>query len=170
MVKSDSLTEPILSPQHIDEFDLKDKTSLSKYDEEEQNVLYFNDLFPFNIIQPNDLKSEKDNDDNEIDIIQSLGDIADFEERLERIHDRDTYRVQVIDFQGMPELMRDVLDAQMLMEHHDDKGVVLLDLDSPGAIQFQLGGARRRMSWRQFIVALGLHTEEEMESPGFARY
>ncbi|GJU15998.1 reverse transcriptase domain-containing protein [Tanacetum coccineum] len=70
--KSDLLTEPILSPQHIDKFDLNDETSLSEYDEEEQNVLYFNDLFPFNIIHPDDLKSEKDNDDNEIDIIQSL--------------------------------------------------------------------------------------------------
>ncbi|GKB12305.1 hypothetical protein Tco_0846228 [Tanacetum coccineum] len=37
--KSDLLTEPILSPQHIDEFDLNDETSLSEYDKEEQNVL-----------------------------------------------------------------------------------------------------------------------------------
>ncbi|GKF19427.1 hypothetical protein Tco_0068065 [Tanacetum coccineum] len=72
--KSDLLTEPILSPQHIDEFDLNGETSLSEYDEEEQNILYINDLFPFNIIHPNDLKSEKDNDDNEIDVIQSSGD------------------------------------------------------------------------------------------------
>ncbi|GJU28452.1 hypothetical protein Tco_1167073 [Tanacetum coccineum] len=72
--KSNLLTEPILSPQHIDKFDLNDETSLSEYDEEEQNVLYFNDLFPFNIIHTNDLKSEKDNDDNKIDIKQSLGD------------------------------------------------------------------------------------------------
>ncbi|GJU78424.1 hypothetical protein Tco_1275494 [Tanacetum coccineum] len=72
--KSDLLTEPILSPQHIDEFDLNGETSLSEYDEKEQNVLYINDLFPFNIIHPNDLKSEKDNDDNEIDVIQSSGD------------------------------------------------------------------------------------------------
>ncbi|GKB57020.1 hypothetical protein Tco_0913206 [Tanacetum coccineum] len=71
--KSDLLTESILSPQHIDEFDLNDKTSLSEYDEEEQNILYFNDLFPFNIIHPDDLKSKKDNDDSEIDIIQSSG-------------------------------------------------------------------------------------------------
>ncbi|GJV44415.1 hypothetical protein Tco_1428951 [Tanacetum coccineum] len=69
--KSDLLTEPILSSQHIDEFDLNDETSLSEYDEVEQNVLYFNDLLPFNIIHPNDLKLEKDNDDNEVDIIQS---------------------------------------------------------------------------------------------------
>ncbi|GJV13557.1 hypothetical protein Tco_1355098 [Tanacetum coccineum] len=71
--KSDFSTKPILCPQHIDEFDLKDETSLSEYDEVEQNVLYFNDLFPFNIIYPDDLKSDKDNDDNEIDIIQSSG-------------------------------------------------------------------------------------------------
>ncbi|GJR52549.1 hypothetical protein Tco_1403070 [Tanacetum coccineum] len=45
--------------------------AISEYDEEEQNVLYFNDLFPFNIIHPDDLKPKKDNDDKEIDIIQS---------------------------------------------------------------------------------------------------
>ncbi|GKD18725.1 hypothetical protein Tco_1207883 [Tanacetum coccineum] len=33
--KSDLLTDPILSPQHIDESDLNDKTSLFEYDEEE---------------------------------------------------------------------------------------------------------------------------------------
>ncbi|GKB74288.1 hypothetical protein Tco_0935700 [Tanacetum coccineum] len=64
-------TEPVVIPQHIDEFDLKDETSLSKCDEEEQNVLYFNDLFPFNVIYPHDSKSDKDNDDDKIDIKQS---------------------------------------------------------------------------------------------------
>ncbi|GKC35694.1 hypothetical protein Tco_1048078, partial [Tanacetum coccineum] len=73
MYKSDFSTEPTLCPQHIDEFDLEDETSLSEYDEVEQNVLYFNYLFPFNIIYPDDLKSDKDNDDNEIDMIQSSG-------------------------------------------------------------------------------------------------
>ncbi|GJS50170.1 hypothetical protein Tco_0600291 [Tanacetum coccineum] len=48
--KSDLLTEPSVSPQHIDEFDLKDETSLSKCDEEEQHVLCFIDLFPYNVI------------------------------------------------------------------------------------------------------------------------
>ncbi|GJV53743.1 hypothetical protein Tco_1449484 [Tanacetum coccineum] len=70
----DLFTEPILNPQHINEFDLNDKTSLSEYDEEEQNVLYFNDLFPFNIICSDDLKSEKDHDNNGIDIIQPFED------------------------------------------------------------------------------------------------
>ncbi|GJT49857.1 hypothetical protein Tco_0976014 [Tanacetum coccineum] len=73
--KSDLLTEPILSPQHIDEFNLKDETSLFECDEEEQNVLNFNDLFPFNIIYPNDSKSDKDNDDDKIDIEHPSGDL-----------------------------------------------------------------------------------------------
>ncbi|GJU75201.1 hypothetical protein Tco_1272271 [Tanacetum coccineum] len=64
--KLDFLTEPTISPQHIDEFNLKDETSLSECDEEEQNVLYFNNLFPLNVIYPDDLKSDKDNDDDEI--------------------------------------------------------------------------------------------------------
>ncbi|GKF03951.1 hypothetical protein Tco_0034619, partial [Tanacetum coccineum] len=37
-------------------------------------------------------------------------------------------------------------------------GHAILDLDTPGALQFQFGGARRRMSWREFILALGLYT------------
>ncbi|GJY48522.1 hypothetical protein Tco_0438478 [Tanacetum coccineum] len=37
--KLDFLTEPAVSPQHIDEFDLKEETSLSECDEEEQNIL-----------------------------------------------------------------------------------------------------------------------------------
>ncbi|GKB33722.1 hypothetical protein Tco_0873123 [Tanacetum coccineum] len=71
--KSDFSTEPTLCPQHINEFDLKDETSLSEYDEVEQNVLYFNNLFLFNIIYPDHLKSDKGNDDNKIDMIQSCG-------------------------------------------------------------------------------------------------
>ncbi|GKA18244.1 hypothetical protein Tco_0698081 [Tanacetum coccineum] len=67
------LTEPAVSPHHIDESDLKNDTSLSKHDEDEQSVVYFNDLFSLNIIYPDDLNSDKDNDDDEINVIQSSG-------------------------------------------------------------------------------------------------
>ncbi|GJR01025.1 hypothetical protein Tco_0524009 [Tanacetum coccineum] len=73
--KSDLLTEPILNPQHIDEFNLKDETSLSECDEEEQNVLNFNYLFPFNVIYPNDSKSDTDNNDDKVDIELSSWDL-----------------------------------------------------------------------------------------------
>ncbi|GJZ35778.1 hypothetical protein Tco_0581595, partial [Tanacetum coccineum] len=74
--KLDFLIEPTESPQHIDEFDLNDETSLSKCGEEEQNVLKFNDLFPFNVIYPNDSKSDKNNDDDKVDIKHSSGDMS----------------------------------------------------------------------------------------------
>ncbi|GKD52401.1 hypothetical protein Tco_1281377, partial [Tanacetum coccineum] len=74
--KSDLLTEPILIPQHIDEFNFKDETSLSEYDEEEQNVLNFNDLFPFNVIYPDKLKMDMNNDNDKVDIKHSLGDLS----------------------------------------------------------------------------------------------
>ncbi|GJX00617.1 hypothetical protein Tco_0184530 [Tanacetum coccineum] len=72
--KSDLLSEPTLCPQHIDEFDLKYETSLSEYDEKEKNVLYFNYLFPFNVMYPDDSKSDKDSDENKVDIEHSSGD------------------------------------------------------------------------------------------------
>ncbi|GKA93604.1 hypothetical protein Tco_0815590 [Tanacetum coccineum] len=65
------LTEPSASFQHIKEFDLINKTSLSKYDEEELKV--FNDSFPLNIFFPNNLKSKKDIDDDKIGVTQSSG-------------------------------------------------------------------------------------------------
>ncbi|GJY60645.1 retrovirus-related pol polyprotein from transposon opus [Tanacetum coccineum] len=219
--KSDLLTEPILNPQHIDEFDLNDKTSLSEYDEEEQNVLYFNDLFPLNIICSDDLKSEKDNDNDKINIIQPFennesthGSNTLFETNMAlppREHRHRFLRYEgleypdtdIVDFKGRLARihMREGLTARMTMEHRDEASVsvftsrdwkrmfdirgplvhelileffstfrfgqAILDLDTPGTLQFQLGRARRRMSWRQFILALGLHTEEEMQTTGF---
>ncbi|GJS06433.1 hypothetical protein Tco_0363229 [Tanacetum coccineum] len=32
------------------------------------------------------------------------------------------------------------------------------------------GGIRRRMKWRQFILSLGLHTEQELAEAGFGVY
>ncbi|GJX07482.1 hypothetical protein Tco_0195414 [Tanacetum coccineum] len=58
--KSDPLNEPSVSSQHIDKFE----TSLSKYDEKEQNVLCLDDSFPLNVIFSNNPKTIKDNDDS----------------------------------------------------------------------------------------------------------
>ncbi|GJU28912.1 hypothetical protein Tco_1172501 [Tanacetum coccineum] len=71
----------------FDEFDDEDctplftmmllrETSLFECDEEEQNILNFNDLFPFNVIYPNDSKSDKDNDDDKVDIEHSSGNLS----------------------------------------------------------------------------------------------
>ncbi|GKE10690.1 hypothetical protein Tco_1414241 [Tanacetum coccineum] len=180
--KSDLFTEPISNPYHIDEFILNDKSSLSKNDEDEQNILYFNDLFPFKVVCSDELNSEKDNDniaplpprEQRHHFLRYKGleytnsDISDFKSRLERIYMREVHKVPVFDFGGLLDLMLEGLTARLMMEHRDDVGVSVFTsrawrrmLDIWGPL-FQLGRVRKRMSWRQFISALGLHTEEEM--------
>ncbi|GJU20327.1 hypothetical protein Tco_1153669 [Tanacetum coccineum] len=74
--KSNFSSDPPVSPQHINEINLKNETSLFKNNDEEYNVISYNDLVPFNINSVNDSKLDKDNDDENIDIKQSLGDIS----------------------------------------------------------------------------------------------
>ncbi|GKA81337.1 hypothetical protein Tco_0788029 [Tanacetum coccineum] len=241
--KLDFLAEPPVSPQHVDKFNLKDKTSLSEYDEEEQNVLYFNDLFPFSVIYPDDSKSNKDNDDKPWGMVDSVNEFAqydvldkfqygvsnmtplppraqrhpwlryqvegyteeivhDFEQRLDTVFGRPVHLVHVLDFARLTEEVRQTLVDRLRMVYIEDEGQELftshtwrrlfeirgslvfmleffstcrisdakLGLDKADTLCFQLGGARRRMTWRQFILALGLHTSEEMAEDGFEAY
>nr|GEV79564.1 hypothetical protein [Tanacetum cinerariifolium] len=187
--KSDFLTEPTLSLQHIDEFDLKDEISLFEYDGVEQNILYFNDLFPFNIIYPDDLQSNKDNDDNKIDIIQSSGgnvntqgsgwclhknvtEANDLAERLRMVYTRDDGQEMFMShsWRSLFEI-RAPLVRQFILKFFSTYMIGSeMGLDAADTSCFQLGGARRSMTWRQFIIALGLHTTEEMEEDGFEAY
>ncbi|GJU43172.1 hypothetical protein Tco_1200438 [Tanacetum coccineum] len=167
--KSDFLTEPFINPQHIDEFNSKDETLLSKYDEEEQNILYFNDLFPLNLIYPNELKSDEDNDDKKIDIKQPWGDVSVLP--LPDVINTD------VGVYGMTKEMSMDIGARLSVRHIDADGVVVftshtwrrlfdirgllvrelmleffstcrfddlvLDLDTEGVLSFQLDGFRR---------------------------
>ncbi|GKC64703.1 hypothetical protein Tco_1097301 [Tanacetum coccineum] len=45
-----------------------------------------------------------------------------------------------------------------------------MGLDVAMTLCFQMGCARRSMTWRQFILALGLYTAEEMAEDGFGAY
>ncbi|GKC54340.1 hypothetical protein Tco_1077085, partial [Tanacetum coccineum] len=91
---------------------------------------------------------------------------------------REIHRVQVVDFQGMPELLRDGLFDRMAMEHLDEVGVVVFTSQA----WRRMFSTRGPLVWEiileflsmlrfgEFILALGLHTGEEKESLGFARY
>ncbi|GJX60787.1 hypothetical protein Tco_0292177 [Tanacetum coccineum] len=173
--KLDLLTEPILNPRHIDKFNLNDETSMSEYDEQEQNIL-------------------------KIGLQEWIRHMA-----LPPREQRHRFlRVPVFNFGRLSDLMTEGLTARMLMEHRDDQGVSLftsrawrtlfyirgplvhelildfsrtfrfgqaiLDLDTLGTLQFQLGRARSRMSLREFILALGLHTDEEIQTARFGAY
>ncbi|GJU89098.1 hypothetical protein Tco_1301521 [Tanacetum coccineum] len=68
--KSDLGIKPLINSECIDELKLINETSLSEYDE---GILSrFNDLF--NDIHPDNLKLKKDDDDNDVCIIQSSED------------------------------------------------------------------------------------------------
>ncbi|GJZ60206.1 hypothetical protein Tco_0616022 [Tanacetum coccineum] len=120
--KSDLLTELIFNPQHINEFDLSDETSLSEYDEEEQNILY---------------EGLEYTDSN----------IADFESRMVMEH-RDEASVVVFTCQAWDDSKEtflkdkenhhsdigwgtDVPVERMVMEHHDEAGVVVFTSQAP---------------------------------------
>ncbi|GKC90788.1 hypothetical protein Tco_1151437 [Tanacetum coccineum] len=66
------------------------------------------------------------------------------------------------------------MDVRLSMEYSDAQGHVVFTshawrrlFEIRGSL---LGGARRQMSWRQFILDLGLHTTEEINIVGFKAY
>ncbi|GKB49332.1 hypothetical protein Tco_0900085, partial [Tanacetum coccineum] len=168
--KSDFLTEPTLSPQHIDEFDLKDETSLSEYDEVEQNILRLNairriDQYPYGVLT-SDLHTaypfmNTSNQRHQYLRYEGLqytnANIVEFETRLARIYRRE---------------IKGLLVHELILEFFSTFrfGEAVLDLYTDEALQFQLCEVRRRISWREFILALGLHTAEEMHIAGFVLY
>nr|GEU33461.1 hypothetical protein [Tanacetum cinerariifolium] len=80
-------------------------------------------------------------------------DIANFKERLERIHDKGTHRVQVLDFKGMPELMRHVLYAKIRMEHRNGDGVVVFSSQAWSSV-FETRGPLVRELILEFLSML----------------
>nr|GEZ69188.1 hypothetical protein [Tanacetum cinerariifolium] len=70
MVRYGFSSEPTVSPKHFDEVNLKDETSLSEYNDEDYNVISFNDLFSNNMYFINDSKMHTDNDDDKIHVKQ----------------------------------------------------------------------------------------------------
>ncbi|GKC78725.1 hypothetical protein Tco_1129499 [Tanacetum coccineum] len=104
-------------------------------------------------------------------------DIADFEGRLSTrmiMEHRDAQGVSLFTCQAWRRLfdIRGPLVHELILEFFSTfrLGEGILELDTLGALQFQLGGARRRMSWRDFILAMRLHTAEEMQTVGFGAY
>ncbi|GKE32321.1 hypothetical protein Tco_1451643, partial [Tanacetum coccineum] len=74
--------------------------------------------------------------------------VHDFEQRLETIFGRHVNRVHILDFKGLTPDKRQDLAERMRM----------------------LGGVRHSMTWRQIILALDLHTAEEMAEERFGAY
>ncbi|GJY39999.1 hypothetical protein Tco_0426363 [Tanacetum coccineum] len=119
---SDLEIEPPVSSEHINKF----KTSLSEYDEEERNTLHFDDSFPLDLWRP---------------YLLQIRDTHGLDTRL-----RDTPK------------MRQDLAVRLRMVYTEGEGQQFLStcrmsdtemgLDVADTLCFQLGGVRRRMTWR----------------------
>ncbi|GJZ80006.1 hypothetical protein Tco_0644843, partial [Tanacetum coccineum] len=190
MNMSDNLLTFISSYVFTLESNLINEASLSEYDEE--IVSCFNDLF--NIIHPDDSKLGKDNDDNDIDIAPlpsadkrhpwliyqieeyNKGIRHSYKQRLETIWSRPVNRVYVLDFKGFPsDKYKNFSEVERNNSVRGEAGVhemsdTEMGLDVADTLCFQLGFIRKRRTWRQFILALGLHTEQEMAEAGFGAY
>nr|GEU56843.1 hypothetical protein [Tanacetum cinerariifolium] len=75
-----------------------------------------------------------------------------FEQRLETIFGRRLFKIRGPLVQ---EFILEFLSTCMMSDTE-------MGLDVTDTLCFHLGGARRRMTWRQFILALGFHTADEM--------
>ncbi|GKB78403.1 hypothetical protein Tco_0945298, partial [Tanacetum coccineum] len=95
-----------------------------------------------------------------------------YEQRLEMIWSRPVNRVHVFDFEGLTpqdeagsgcEIEDGVFWRGAIGVHESCLEETIWD---PSTFGPRLGGVRRRMTWRQFILALGLHAEYEMADAG----
>ncbi|GKD92506.1 hypothetical protein Tco_1372343 [Tanacetum coccineum] len=72
---------------------------------------------------------------------------------------------------GFTDLMAEGLSGRMPMEHKDAQGQsVFTSRAWSWALQLHLCGVRVRMSWREFILGICLHTTEEIKTAGFDAY
>ncbi|GJW93310.1 hypothetical protein Tco_0172982, partial [Tanacetum coccineum] len=96
--------------------------------------------------------------------------VHDFEQRLEMIFGRQVNQVHILDFEGLTPDMRQDLAERLRMVYTGEDGQEIFMRLVASTLCFQLGGARRSMTRRQFILTLGLHTTNEMAEEGFEAY
>ncbi|GJU64361.1 hypothetical protein Tco_1246196 [Tanacetum coccineum] len=97
------------------------------------------------------------------------GIVHSYEQRLETIWSRPVNRVHVLYFVGLTLEMSYREGFEMVYTRGEGQQFlstcwmsdIEMGLDVADTLCFQLGGIRRRMTWRQFILALGLHTKQE---------
>ncbi|GJU49191.1 hypothetical protein Tco_1218746 [Tanacetum coccineum] len=153
--KSDFLTEPTLSPQHIDEFDLKDETSLSDYDEVEgyiEEIVHdFEDR----------LETIFGRQVNRVHVLDFKGLTPemrqDLAERLRMIYTRDDGHEILVShaWRRVFEIQAPLVHEFILEFFSTYRIGSEMRLDADDTLCFQLEGARHSMTWRQFILALG---------------
>ncbi|GJX65203.1 hypothetical protein Tco_0299546 [Tanacetum coccineum] len=107
-----------------------------------------------------DFETSFDESDDEDYMVEGYNEdiVHNYEQRLETIWGRSVNRVHVLDFSGLTKGMRQTLGDRLRIVYIGDEGQEL----------FTSHAWRRRLGL--FLLALGLHTDEEMAKAGFGAY
>ncbi|GJR90785.1 hypothetical protein Tco_0214796 [Tanacetum coccineum] len=168
-------SKPTVSPHHDDGIDFDFKLSFDKSDDKDYIFSYDKNSFSYKLTSVNNLKPDSDNDQVEINI--SSEEIAI--EPSDSVVDTNVYAhpmssKRVLDFKGLTEEMRHALTDRLRMVYTRAEGQILFtshawrwvfEIRRLLVLELML---RHQMSWRQFILAMGLHTAEEMETDRIA--
>ncbi|GJR52938.1 hypothetical protein Tco_1403459 [Tanacetum coccineum] len=171
--------EPTVSPLNNNEIDFK--ISFDESDDEDYMVIIDEKSLSYKIIFIDNLKMDSENENDRVSMpsspspeptigyIDDLDFFKDFENEFPAIaynNDLKSKSDPLIEpsVNMAPLPSRDQRYPWLRMSDTQ------MGLDVVDTLCFQLGDARCRMTWRQFILALGLHTKEEMAEAGFGAY
>ncbi|GJR15233.1 hypothetical protein Tco_0797885 [Tanacetum coccineum] len=165
-LKSDTTLsyEPTVSPLNESAIDFR--ISFDESDDEEYTVIFDKNSFSYKIISIDYSKMDSETDNNKVNFPSSP------EPTVSYSNDLDFFKEFVNEFPAIAfndNLTSELVEPSIIPLHINElkNKTSLSKLDKDGQ---QLGGVRRRMTWRQFILALGLHTEQEMAHAGFGAY
>ncbi|GJW90758.1 hypothetical protein Tco_0168311 [Tanacetum coccineum] len=156
--------EPTVSPLDNNEIDFN--ISLDKSDDEDYMIVFEKNSFSCKIISVDNLKTDSENE-NKVNLPSSPSP----ESTIGYFNDLDFFK----DFENeFPAIVYNDLksksDPLNVPSTLGDRLSLVYFRDDGEALFTSHAWRRRRMTWRKFILALGLHSKEEMAEPGFRPY
>ncbi|GJU67280.1 hypothetical protein Tco_1253539 [Tanacetum coccineum] len=173
------LCKPTVSPLNNNEIDFK--ISFDESNDEDYMVIFDENLFSYKIISVDNLKTDSEPMIGYIDCLEFFKDFEnefpaiayndDLKSKSDPLIESSVSSRHIDKFDSKNETSLAEYDEEE-QNSIDTKGMsdTEIGLDVADTLCFHLGGARRKMTWRQFILALGLHNEEEMAEAGFIAY
>ncbi|GJV04304.1 hypothetical protein Tco_1337873 [Tanacetum coccineum] len=169
---TDMRSHPKPTVRPLDNNEINFRISLDESDDEDYVYIYDKNSvrdFNFGVMEQLPLRSQR-----HTWIIYEVEEytdkiVQDFEERLAMIFGQVVFTSHA--WRRLFEV-RGPLVRGLMLEFFSTCGFAntVLELEDASTFSFQLGGARRQMSWRQFILSMGFHTVEEIAADDFRVY
>nr|GEU76439.1 hypothetical protein [Tanacetum cinerariifolium] len=164
--------EPTVSP--LNKNKIYFRISLDESDDEDYTIIFYENSFSYKIIFVNDFKTNSENDNGKNNMPSSRKPTVDYLDDLDFFNDFENEFPAIV-YNDYLTSKFDLLVEPPISSQHIDKletSFSEYDEEEQNALHFgdlfplDLDDVRRRMTWRQFILALGLHYKEEMAEPG----